>query len=175
MLLLPAPAAAEIQILYQVEDQANRKTGGDTWRYTYTVTGRAFAEFEGFAISFEPDLADSLTLVSYPTPEWDANVAQPEPSFVQPGFLLAQASRNLPASAWQFAVDFVWLGEGTPGPQHYQLFDADLNVLDPPGTLATVAGPIPEPQTYLLMLAGFTLLAALTRRRRIGRGSAWWR
>jgi hypothetical protein len=56
-----------------------------------------------------------------------------------------------------------------PGSQRYELFDADFAVLDPPGTLGTVAGVIPEPQTGLLMLTGLALLAALSMRRRVGR------
>lgn len=173
VLLLAAPlAGAEILVLYRAEDQPDTEPAKDLWRYTYAVTGHAFAELEGFTLYFEADAASELALASSPA-HWTAATFNPDRPLLLPGGLVAQATASLAAESWEFSVEFVRRGNATPGPQRYELFDADFAVLDPPGTLNTATQAIPEAQTSLLMLVGFALLAALSMRRRVARPSSW--
>ena len=171
-----APTRAEIQIVYQTENLPDVDPGKDLWRYTYTVSGQAFDLSYGFNVYYPWQSFGAIDLIAFPQDHWGpVDALDPEEALDLPGLLSAQAKQNLPAAPWQFVVDVVWLDRiaARPGSQRYELFDADFVQLDPPGTLGTVA--IPEPQTGLLMLAGFTLLAALSMGRRVARGCAWRR
>jgi hypothetical protein len=174
LLLTALPASAEVLILYQAEDRPDTDPSKDLWRYTYELTGHAFAELEGFTLYFEADSASELRLDPKPA-EWAAETFDPDRALRLPGGLVAQATQDLTAGLWQFSVEFVRLGDATPGSQRYELFDADFVQLDPPGTLGTVQ-VIPEPQAGPLILTGLALLAALSMRRRVARATAsWWR
>ena len=176
LLLAAAPPAAlaDIQIVYQTEDLPDAEPGQDLWRYTYTVSGWAFGELDGFRIYFPTHSFSDVDIIDIPT-QWDAVALVPDEVFPDQAFL-AQALENTSSTA-TFMVEFRWLDDipNTPGSQRYELFDPDLVVLDPPGTLGTISQVIPEPQTGPFVLTGLALLAALSMRRRVVRGSAWWR
>lgn len=159
---------AEIQIAYLTDDLPDAIPGQDLWRYTYTVSGQAFTQSYGFNIYYPWQTFDMVALVASPQTAWSpVDVLGPQRTLDQPGLLSASAADNLPAQPWIFVVDVVWLSmdAGVPGSQAYDLFDTDFNRLEPPGVLQTVAPTIPEPQTSMLMLAGFALLAVLSMRR----------
>ena len=162
------PAIATIQISYSTEDLPDVVPGEDLWRYTYTVNGQEFDQSYGFNVYYPWENFAAATLVAAPQLGWaPVDVIGPNLEFELPGLLSAQAAQNLVAQPWVFTVDVVWLstGAGVPGSQPYELFDPDFNRLEPPGVQQTVAQAIPEPQTNLLMLAGFVLLVAMAVRR----------
>lgn len=169
VLTLSAPQVrAEIQIEYLTEDLPDAIPGQDLWRYTYTVSGQAFAQSYGFNIYYPWQTFETVALAASPQTAWSpVDALGPQRALDQPGLLSASAADNLPAQPWIFVVDVVWLSmdAAVPGSQAYDLFDANFNRLEPPGVLQTVAPSIPEPQTNMLMLAGFALLAALSMRR----------
>jgi hypothetical protein len=161
-LLLPVARAAyaEVRIVYRTES-----LGGNQWRYSYIVSGHAFAQDEGFRIYFP----ESLYQVPEQTPgftpdDWDALIIPPD-AFNSDATLVAQAIHPVSVAA-QFSVNFAWLNEeqGIPGSQRYELFGADFATLDPPGSLITAA--VPEPQRPVLLVVGLALLALARWRRR---------
>lgn len=161
-----APASADIQIVYATEDLPNVVADQDLWRYTYTVSGRAFDQGYGFNIYYPSDSFGAITLVEAPLDDWDpVEALSPEETLNLPGLLVAQAKRDLPVGSARFIVDVIWFGVAAPGSQRYELFDTEFTPLDPPGTLGTVAQVVPEPQAGLLVLTGLALLAAVVRRR----------
>lgn len=160
---------AEIRIFYRADDLADAIAGEDLWRYSYTVTGRTFAAFEGFKVYF-PTQFFSVVDISAIADGWDAVLFVPDEQLPDQAFLAQALADSAPPQL--FAVEFLWLGgQGSmPGSQRYELFDADFNVLVPPGTLGTLL--IPEPRSGLLLLAGLALLAAMLMRRPAERGAS---
>lgn len=86
------------------------------------------------------------------------------------------AGINFPdLTAHTFQVTFTWFGpEGTqPGPQFFQIFDADLNLLDQGMTTPLdSANPVPEPPTIMLSAAVLGAIAFLRRRQGWGMQAA---
>jgi hypothetical protein len=158
----PPSAVADIQIVYRADDLPDAEPGDDLWQYTYTVSGWPFAELDGFRIYFPTDSFADIAVIDFPS-TWDAVALVPDEIFPDQAFL-AQALQPTSSTA-VFIVEFRWLGDPVtaPGSQRAELFDANLVVFDPPGTLGTQV--IPEPQTGLLMLAGLALLAVSAGRR----------
>jgi hypothetical protein len=141
--------------------------GGGSYRYVYTVTndGSLGATLEGFDVFFDPALylESSLSIVT-PLPlaaEWDELI-------LGSGVLISAAydalgvAGGIPdgGSASGFAVEFVWLGSGTPGVQPYEIFDGDtFEVLESGSTTS-----VPEPAPMSLLVAGVAALIPMLRR-----------
>jgi len=147
-----AGPASATSVLYEL-------TVLDTNRYrsSYTVIndGSLGAGIEGFDLFFDPGLylESSLSIVTPvpPATDWDELILGS--GVLVPAVYDAIAlAGGIPDGAIQsgFAVEFVWVGSGMPGPQPFQIFDPDtLTVLD-----SGVTTPIPEPGTLALMAIG---------------------
>jgi PEP-CTERM motif len=157
VLLLAATPAAATTIHYALVD-----LGAGSYRAIYSVIndGSLGAPLEGFDIFFDPSLylESSLGIVT-PLPlaaDWDQLI-------LGSGVLVSAAydalglSGGIPdgGSASGFAVEFSWIAPGIPGPQPFEIFD--------PGTFEVlesgVTTPVPEPDTFALVLLGLALLA----------------
>lgn len=157
---LAAPAYA-IQISYDLAS-----LGGNQYRYTYTVTndGSTGGAVELFDILFNPAIYDELSLAIVtadpPASAWSEQ-------FIASGILIPAAydalalSGGIPISSSEtgFAVEFAWLGVGTPGSQGFEIYDpTTFDLLETGATTATVV-PIPAAlpliSTALLSLVGF--------------------
>lgn len=141
--------------------------GGDDYRYVYSVsndgslgTGVALQLFD---VLFDPTLYDESSLaVSTPSPPgdgWDQIFLASSPGVSAAYDALALTGGVADgATLGGFAVDFHWLGAGTPGAQPYQIFDPDSFALLGEG----VTG-VPEPAEFWLLALGLGPLLASKR------------
>lgn len=149
-------------------------TGGNNYRYEYTVTNDgtlgAGVALEWFAILFDPALYDetSLTIVTAdpPASDWDELILGSGLGVDAAYDVLALSGGIADGdSVSGFAVEFTWLGTGTPSAQRFEIYDpVSFNVIEAGSTRAT-ATSVPEPGTLALLLLT-TLAAAMMRRKR---------
>lgn len=143
--------------------------GGSDWRYDYIVAndGSITSEIALFDILFDPEVyaEASLTIAS------DAAVASAwNQQILASGIGVPAAFDALAigagiatgANVSGFAVTFTWLGEGTPGAQPVEIWDADTFALL--GTTTTT--PIPGPATAWLLATAVAAGALRARRRK---------
>ena len=156
----------EGQIFYEATDLSDTTSGEDLWRYTYNIRGFSFETGQGLSIFFDP--VHYRNLQNPPPPvnaDWSVISVQPDLVLGRPGFYDGQALRNSPSLGDAFAVSFVWSGQGTPGSQPFDLYNADFSTRFSGQTVG-----VPEPkQTWLmaLVLAGGTLAIKRARRNRM--------
>lgn len=146
--------------------------GGTSWRYDYSVAALAGdPTIEEFTIFFGVSYAN-LQVAATPG-GWDSIVVEPDAGIPADGYfdslgLIAGVSPG--ASAAGFAVDFDFLGVGTPGNQHFEVVDPQtFEVLTSGFTKSLEAPPlgtIPEPTTTWLMLLAFGLVIGSVSHRR---------
>ena len=137
--------------------------GGSSYQYDYTVSNDGSlglgVDIEWFAILFDPSIYNeaSLTIVTPdpPASDWD--------QLILGSGLLVPAAYDVFAlsagiaqgdSVFGFAVQFDWLGLGTPGSQSFEVYDATTFDLIYQGstTTATTTSTVPTPSTLLLLL-----------------------
>lgn len=148
-------------------------TGGNNYRYEYTITndgslGAGFA-LEWFAVLFDPALYDesSLAIVTTdpPASSWD--------ELILGSGLLIDAAYDVFAlaggigdgdSVSGFAVEFSWIGTGTPSVQGYEIYDPNsFSLLETGLTRSTTL--VPEPGTLALLLLSAVAVTAMRRRK----------
>jgi hypothetical protein len=149
---------------------ASVSLGSDHYRYEYTIhndgslgTSTSLALLD---LLFDPALyqESSLTNVSAATlaTNWSQQFLASAPD-VPAAFDLMAKGVGIPVGGQVsgFAVEFHWLGAGGPGNQPFEVYDAvTFDKLEQGMTSA-----VPEPETWLMLLAGTPLLVALSRRR----------
>lgn len=163
--------AAPVTIDYELVALATPST----YEYRYTITNNSLAtSVDGFSIDFDPTLFDetSLAVTSTGVGNWFEQILASVPGL--PAQYDALKVSGVPLgigdSESGFAVQFTWLGTGTPGSQGFTIYDsATFDVLDTGVT--TAAGvppnPVPEPSSAVLTLLALVGTAAATRRRLI--------
>ena len=142
--------------------------GSSQYRSLYTVTndGSLGVPLQAFDLYFDPGLylESSLAIVTAPplATDWDQLI-------LGSGVLVAAAydavalDGGIPdgTSESGFAVEFTWIGPGTPGAQPFEIFDPQtFDVLE-----SGLTTPIPETSTLSLLAAGISLLARRPRSR----------
>ncbi len=169
VLLCPFAVTQATTITFTASDLPDSTPGEDLWRYDYTVTGRSFLQSEFFDIYFEPNLYGTLTAGPAPDPGWDVLILQqPDPANLPPfdrGIFDAFALTDNPPLLDAFSVSFVFLGAGSPGPQLFEIFDADSELVESGITSVPGEEVIPEPSTAALLLIGLATCAIHTYRR----------
>ena len=147
--------------------------GGTTYRSVYAITndgslGPGIA-VELFDILFDPALylESSLTIVT-PAPlntEWDQLVLGSAPGVPATYDALALAG-GIPegGTVSGFAVEYEWLGLGTPGAQAFEIYDPGTFALLERG-LTTEVTSVPEPAAFWLLAFGLVGLMGLTAAR----------
>lgn len=164
--LVPGAASAAV-IQFTATDLADVNAGEDLWEYEYFVSGVAFLADQGFAVYASDGLYADLAVVDAPSADWDAMVFQPDPVLSSPGAYDALATTDLPSLLGPFKMQFVWLGNGTPGSQPFDIYG-----FDPSGAYEvleqgrTVRRSVPEPAA--LGFLGLATLGLMVRRR-VGR------
>jgi hypothetical protein len=146
-------------ITFEAIDLDDVNVGEDLWQYSYTLSGHDFLRDQGFAVYFNPDLYTSL---QNPVPavggDWDVMSFQPDPNIPSDGWYDALALVDHASLENPFSISFVWLGDGTPGAQRFDIFDPNWEVSGD-GTTS----PVPLPSAVLLLVSG--LLVVIGRRR----------
>src|SRR5262245_16793248 len=168
LLALTSTAAHATIINYETTN-----LGGATWRYDYTVTNDSLSSgISELTIFFALGSYSSLSVAASPA-DWDSLVAQPAPLIPDDGFfdsLSLGGPLALGSSVGGFAVEFEWLGAGTPGAQSFAIVDPDtfasletgftsLRRTEPPTS-------VPEPTSLWLLGAGVATLLSSRRRAR---------
>lgn len=154
-----APAAAVI-VSYVPRNLPDELPGEDRWQHQYRLDTFPYDAGYGFTVYFDPGLyADLDPTPPSPGPDWDALGFEPDPNLGEPGFYDAEALVGDPATSAVFTIAFRWLGEGTPGPQPFDVREPapSYAVVESGTTVAPEAGGV---------LAGASALAALAARRR---------
>ena len=155
-----AVSSQAVTIEYVVTDVTDVTVGEDLWRYDYTVSGHAFLASEFFDIYFDPLLYGTVQAFPTPNNDWNPRILQqPTPGNFPPfdvGMFDAVALAGNASLANAFSVNFVYLGNGVPGTQRFDLFDANTNLLESGFTTPPVS-TIPEPCTILLAALGLAV------------------
>jgi hypothetical protein len=92
--------------------------------------------------------------------DWDVMSFQPNPHLPSDGWYDALALVDHASLEDPFSIDFVWLGDGTPDAQVFDIFDPNWTVSD-----SGTTSPVPLPSAALLLMSG--LLAVVGSRRKI--------
>ncbi len=159
-LLLPAVSQAT------TINYAASSLGGSVWRYDYSIENNTLTDpIAEFTIYFSETLYENLTVLSSPI-DWDSIVVQPDPGLPANGFFDAlplSTSLALGASAGLFSITFTYLGTSIPGIQLFDVYDDSFNLLDSGSTLPM--SPVPEPDTFIMMMLGLALLIGFKTKR----------
>ena len=165
--ILSMGTAHAISITYQATDLTDTTAGEDLWQYTYTVSEHTFAADTGFTIYFDCDNYGAIDpFPSSPNADWDVLTWDPDPGIPDDGGYDAYALTDNASLADPFTVSFVWLGEGTPGEQFFDVYDGFTYAsLDSGTSVASQVAPVPEPATLLLLSTGLVGLAGYRKKR----------
>ena len=157
-------AAAAVSIQYTVVP-----VSGSTYKYVYSVTNMnaaGGASVQLFDIFFDNSLYSSLSIVS--PGSINANWSQQILPGIIPGPPAAYDSLSIfgggippGGTVTGFAVQFTWLGAGTPGAQPFQIYDPSttpITLLQNGATFLSTS--IPASSTFSLILLGLGLAAA---------------
>jgi len=174
-----SPSAKADGVQYQAT-----QISGNTWQYTYTLTGVPLGANQAFTVSFDPTLTSNLDDTSTDATDPASLAAQDWLSFTLPADPLlnsdavytALALINDDAMTEAFTLTFNFSGSGQPGSQMFSIDQFDTS-----GTLVTnlqtgettpVGVAAPEPSAGALLILGIAgILAGIFRKRRLNTGA----
>ncbi len=171
MLLLAAAAhAGSAVILYQVNS-----LGGGIFQYNYSVFNNnalgAGVPIQLFDILFDPTqyLQSSLKIDTQPplNTQWSEQFLTSVPP-IPVAYDVFALGGGIPdgATVSGFSVEFLWLGQGTPGDQSFQIYDPQSFDLLASGTTSSA---VPEPSAFFVVGIALVSAAWIRRRSRITR------
>jgi hypothetical protein len=140
-------------IEFEVTDLPDDPAGEDLWRYSYRVSDFDFDSDFGFSIFFDYELYGSLREAEPVNADWDVLLIQADPALRDDGIYDALALSDNASLGDSFAMTFVWLGPGSPGPQPFEVYGPGFEILETGTTRLT-----PEPAAGLLIVVGLLLL-----------------
>jgi hypothetical protein len=166
-----------------VEYQAVQGSG-NSWQYTYTLTGVPLGANQAFTVFFDPtvtsNLADTSTDATDPASlaaeDWLSFTVPSDPTLNSDGFYSALALISDDSMTESFTVTFDYSGLGQPGTQMFSIdqFDAFGNLVMnlQTGETTPVGVPAPEPSAGVLLIIGIAgILAGIFRKRRLDLGA----
>jgi hypothetical protein len=161
--LIAAPLIASATVV----DFSLSDVSGNTWQYNYSIINTTQPGNIGeFTVFFAPGQYSNLSVQASPG-NWSSVVAQPSSNPLVSGSFDAQAlDLGLAPGQSQagFAVQFTWLGSGTPGSQLFNIVDPTIGTLES-GNTTLVATPVPLPAATWLFVSGLTGFGAMVRKR----------
>lgn len=132
------------------------------YEMTYYVDGFDSTTYAGFDIYFDAQTYSQLTLTAQETDNWDTAyilVADDIYGEVQDWGLNAYALTADTDLSGYFTVTFCYEGEGLPGVQDIEFYDADYAVVATGQTSA-----VPVPGAMVILFSGLAGLCAVKRR-----------
>lgn len=63
-------------------------------------------------------------------------------------------------------LSFIWVGNGTPSAQPYEIYDATFNILSS-GTTQSSVSNVPEPSSMILLVSGLAGIARFKKKNKI--------
>jgi hypothetical protein len=154
--------AQAAMITFQATDLEDVNVGEDLWQYSYTVSAHDFLQDYGFSIYFDPEtyanLQDPVPAVNA---DWDVISYQPDPNVPFAGWYDALALVDHASLEDPFTINFVWLGDGGPGTQAFDIYDPNWEVSET-GTTS----PVPLPSSVVLLMSGLFAVVGWRRTER---------
>jgi hypothetical protein len=172
--LFMLPNAKAVTIEY-----TSQNLGGNTWSYSYYLSGNTFNQYQGFQVYFDYNLYSNLdAFPAAPNADWSPITIPPDSGIPLPGVYDAIALVSSPSLANPFVISFDWSGGGQPAAQDFALYTCDDEFCSTGLTFGqtglTVArnnapptpnpNPVPEPLTTLLIASGLLGMAFVRRR-----------
>jgi hypothetical protein len=174
-----SPSARADGVQYQAT-----QVSGDTWQYTYTVTGTPLSANQAFTVFFDPTLASNLVDTSLDTTDpaslaaenWLSFSIPFDPSLDSDGFYSALALVADDSMTEAFTVTFDFSGLGKPGSQMFSIdqFDAFGNLVMnlQTGETTPVGVTAPEPGAGVLLILGLAgIVTGMFRKQRLHMGA----
>jgi len=164
--LLPGTPVQALTLHYQAVDLDDSIAGSDLWRYDYQLSG-SVDSLESVNLLYSPTSYSGLDLKSaLDGNRWLSVVTDPVPGLPADGILSLTAVVPQGASEQtDFALEFIWLGNGTPGDQPFELLDDSFDLIASGSTVPAGAPAIPEPGSLPLLAGALGWLAWYGRRR----------
>jgi hypothetical protein len=146
--------------------------GDSNYRYEYLVRNDGSlgsgASIQLVDLLFDPALYDEGSLRNVSAPSLAASWSQ---TFLGSGpgvpaafdMFATGPGIGVGEQLFGFAVDFHWLGSGTPGSQPFEIYDPNTFSLMQQGATT----PVPEPETWGMMMAGALMLLTCRRRKEL--------
>lgn len=163
------PPAFAVSVQYELTP-----LGGSNYRYVYTVTNDgslgAGIAVELFDVMFDPALYQesslAITTPASPGSSWDEIFLASAPGVPATYDALALAG-GIPigATVGGFAVDFTWIGVGTPGNQSFAIYDRGSFALLEEGMTSNLTA-VPVPAAAWLLGSGLVAMLGISRRRK---------
>jgi hypothetical protein len=149
-------------IYYSAQNLVDTTPGQDLWQYSYTVADNTFNQDDGFTIYFDYGLYTGIDPISASS-DWDAIGWDPDIILSVSGFYDAVSLVNTASLTEPFVVSFIWLGNGIPGAQLYDVYDSTFTTIE---SGSTTPAPVPEPASLILVGTGLMGLARLRNRKK---------
>ncbi len=164
-----AGSASAAKMTYDVIDLSDNTVGEDLWQYSYSVSDYVFDAGYGFSIFFDDSLYSKLDNSSAAVNfDWDILTFQPDNTLPDAGVYDALALSNGASLTMPFTVDFVWIGNGVPGVQPFDVYDESFDIV-----ISGFTSPVPEPASLFLLLMGTGLMVFFAfKRNRLSNGHA---
>lgn len=165
--MMIASHRANAALTYEAVDVPDTIVGVNRMKYTYHLDG-AFTAFQGFTLIYDSMRYANLAGTTPLGAEWDQVIIQPGLPGTFDGLQFNTALANIVDATATFEVEFDWSGVGLPGPQPYEVFDDQFNLISASRTTPfAVVASVPEPDTLFLVLAGLLLLLRRGQRRSV--------
>lgn len=166
-----ASSAKAITIEYTAQN-----ISGNTWSYSYFLSGNAFSQFQGFQIYFDYNFYSNLDpFPAAPNADWAPISVEPDSMLPANGIYDAIALVSNPSLLDPFVISFDWTGSGQPSSQSFSLYSCNDELCSNGFTYGqsgrTVArstignNPVPEPITTSLLALGLLGMAFVRRYR----------
>lgn len=161
--MMAATAAwAAPAVIFVATDLADTTVGQDLWRYDYTLSGPVDAFGSVNLLFGHASYADLLSQTT------DATLSlldtQPDAGLLADGVVFVTPTNGLLAGdTTALSVQFVWLGQGAPGSQPFEVVDGNGSPAGSGRSAAPAVNGVPEPSALALALTALLALRALRR------------